>query len=89
MLYILKLYCRLHLSETEKHQFIHSCRKNTVIIAIMNFIHNEWMPILQLSNKKKINENKRFHGPISWGHASFRFLIVRHHRTFKTLTGAL
>ena len=53
MLYILKLYCRLHLSETEKHKIIHSCRKNTVIIAIMNFTHNEWMPILQLSNKKK------------------------------------
>ena len=30
---------------------------------------------------------KGFYGPISWGHASFRFLTVRHHRTFKTLTG--
>ena len=30
---------------------------------------------------------KGFHGPVSWGHASFRFLIVRHRRSFKTLTG--
>ena len=30
---------------------------------------------------------KGFQGPVSWAHASFRFLIVRHHRSFKTLTG--
>lgn len=30
---------------------------------------------------------KGFYGLISWGHMLAGFLIVRHHRTFKTLTG--